>query len=78
MASSGRPSKYRVSTSPKLGSSGAAAANSVMQERSFIASTGPRIRSAVLSSTAATAAGALAQAGSEHRMAEVGAGLGDA
>ena len=55
VASSGRPSKYRVSSAPKLGSSGAAAANSVMQERSFIASTGPRIRSAVPSSTAATA-----------------------
>ena len=56
VAWSGSPSKYWASTAVKAGSVGAAAAKSVMQERSFIASTGPRIRSAVLPVTAATAA----------------------
>lgn len=50
------PLKYFASTSWKTLSPGssAAAANSVMDERSFMASTGPKIRSADLPSVSAT------------------------
>ena len=42
MASSGSPSKYLPMTVPNAGTPGAAVANSVMDERSFIASTSPK------------------------------------
>ena len=45
MAGSGRPSKYRSSTSVEAGSSGSARANSVIEERSLRASTPPRMSS---------------------------------
>jgi hypothetical protein len=48
VASSGMPPKYFASTSPNTGSPGAAAANRVIEERSFIASTGPMMSTAVL------------------------------
>ena len=54
MASSGTPPKCFASTSANTRSSGAAAANSVIDERSFIASTGPKMSSAVLSPVLAT------------------------
>jgi len=50
------PSKYFASTARKTFSPGSssAAANSVIDERSFMASTGPKIRSADLPSVSAT------------------------
>src|SRR5262249_50038938 len=47
VASSGAAPKYFASTSPKTGASGAAAANSVIDERSFTASMPPKMSSAV-------------------------------
>ena len=54
VASSRTPPKCFASTSANTRSCGAAAANSVIDERSFIASTGPKMSSAVLSSVPAT------------------------
>lgn len=54
MASSGTPPKYFASTAPNTGSAGPAAANSVIDERSFIASIPPKMSAAVLPSVSAT------------------------
>jgi subtilase family serine protease len=54
VASSGAPSKYLASTRANAFSSGAAAMNSVMDERSFIASTAPKMSAALFPSVSAT------------------------
>jgi hypothetical protein len=54
VASSGSPPKYSSSTSRNTGSSGAAVMNSVIDERSFIASTSPKIAAAGFPSMAAS------------------------